>query len=164
VGRLGSEEVRGLSEYNLAGLSNSATAFVTFNVNQLGGLFGQSNFQGPISVFAYVGNNTEDLSDFQIAAIGPVSTFNSTGLAAGDVLSFDIATVYNAAITNGDSSLGIRLQLNPLVTPNQAIVFNDFRLTTDDQSTGRVPEPDSLALLALALAGLGFGLRRRRSR
>lgn len=39
VGRFISEEVRGLSEYNLTGLGTSGTAFVTFNVFKLGGLF-----------------------------------------------------------------------------------------------------------------------------
>lgn len=159
VGRLGSEEVRGLSEYNLGSLGNAASAFVTFDVFQLGGLFGQANYAGPISIYAYTGNNTEDLSDFQAAAVGLVGSFSSAGLLASDVLSFDITSIFNAAIDDNIGSLGIRLQMNPLLAANQAIVFHDFRLTTDDQST--VPEPGSLLLTALALLAL-FGLRRQR--
>lgn len=161
VGRLGNEEVRGLSEYSLAGLVGAPMAFVTFNVNQLGGLFGQGNYSGPISIFAYLGNNLEDLSDFQATPTGFVTTFNTLGLSVGDVLSFDITSIYNAAISAANSSLGIRLQLDPLVTPNQAIVFNDFRLTTENQTTG-VPEPATSALLGIAFAGLAFVRRKNR--
>lgn len=159
VGRLGDEEVRGLSEYNLAGLAVAASAFVTFDVYQLGGLFGQANYSGPISIFSFLGDNSEDLSDFQAASTGSVGTFNSTGLSVGDVTSFDITSLFNTAIGNGNASLGIRLQLNPLSAANQAIVFKDFRLTTDNQSTV-VPAPASLVLVVAALLGL-FATRRR---
>lgn len=161
VGRLVTEEARGLSEYSLAGLAAATSAFVTFDVYQLGGLFGQGNYGGPISVYAYAGNNTENLSDFEAAATALLGTFDSTGLGTDDTLSFDIASVFNGAIGDGLTSLGIRLQMSPLIADNVAIVFNDFRLTTDNQST--VPEPGSLMLAGLALAGL-VGTRRRSRR
>lgn len=166
VGRLSSEEVRGLSEYNLTGLGAALTAFVTFDVHQLGGLFGQANYAGPISVVAYSGNNSEDLSDFQAAVTQVVGSFSSAGLGLTDVISFDITSLFNTAIGNGDTSLGIRLQMNPLIGDNVAIVFNDFRLTTDNQGTinpGRIPEPATLALAGLALLGAATAGRRRHS-
>ena len=159
VGRLGDEEVRGLSEYNLTGLSSALSAFVTFDVYQLGGLFGQTNYAGPISVVAYGGNNTEDLSDFQAAATQVIGSFSTVGLDETDVISFDITSLFNTAITNNTASLGIRLQMDPLISPNVAIVFHDFRLTTDNQGT--IPEPGTLALTGLALIGLAAAGRRR---
>ena len=164
VGRLSPEETRGLAEFNLAGQLVATSAFVTFDVNQLGGLFGQSNFNGNIDINAYVGNNTEDLSDFQIATSGAVGSFNSTPLVVGNTLSFDILSIFNAAIGNGGTSLGIRLQINPLLTANEAIVFNNFLLSTDDR-TSVVPVPAALPLFGTALLGLGFaGYRKRKAK
>lgn len=163
VGRLGvsGEEIRGLSEYNLTGLSASPSAFVTFEVYELGGLFGQSFGTFNITINAYLGNNTENLSDWQAASTGFVGTFSTAGLSVGDTVSFDITSIYNAAISGGDASLGIRLAQNPLLAPNQAVVFNNFRLTTDDQSSNRVPDGGSTLLLLSSALGAIVVLKRR---
>jgi hypothetical protein len=168
VGRFGSEEVRGLSEYNLTGLVNSASAFVTFNVFKAGGLFTGTNdtpFDGTISVFAYAGDNAEDISDYQAASIGNVGGFATAGLAVGDVLSFDITSIFNAAIAGSSTSLGIRLAAVPLNPNSQAWTFDTFRLTSDDQSTNPrvVPLPAGLPLMLGGLGLLGYGGYRRRS-
>jgi hypothetical protein len=109
VGGLGGEGVRGLSEYNLTALTLAPSAFVTFDVFRLGGLFGQSAYQGNITVTAYQGNNLENISDYQATSVGTVGTFSTVGLTTGDVLSFDITSIFNAAVTANWSSLGIRL-------------------------------------------------------
>lgn len=166
VGSFSGEEVRGLSEYDLSGLSSSASAFVTFDVFSLGGLFAGTNdflYDGPISVVSYVGNNLEDISDYEIASSATVGSFLTGGLAVGNTLSFDITSIFNAAIADGDGSLGIRLAISG--APNGgAATFDTFRLTSDDQSTmPAVPLPAGFPLLFTALAGLGF-LRHRKSR
>ena len=170
VGSFFEEEVRGLSEYDLTGLGASPTAFVTFEVNADEGLFeGQNDFAyvGGFIIKAYEGNNLEDISDYKAPSTGTVDPFSTAGLAVGDTLSFDITAICNAAIADGDASLGIRLEITG--TPNGgAWVFDTFRLTTDDRTNRPrpdtvVPAPAALPLLAMAI-GLVAATRLRRRR
>jgi hypothetical protein len=167
VGSFSSEEVRGLSEYNLTGLTSTASAFVTFEVFMAGGLFTGTNdfpYVGPIDVVAYAGNNLEDISDYSEPSLGTVGQFSTAGLGVGNTISFDITSIFNAAIANGDTSLGIRLQIAG--TPNGgAYTFDLFRLTSDNQSTvdlGQVPVPAALPLFASSLGAMGFLAHRRK--
>jgi hypothetical protein len=167
VGNFFGECVRGLSEYDLAGLSTSPTAFVTFDVYSKGGLFAGDNdfpFTGTVDVVAYQGNNLEDIGDHQAASVGTVGSFSTAGLSVGDVLSFDITSIFDAAIASGAPSLGIRLQRSGESSANAgAWTFDTFRLTSDDQSTSVAPEPGGNALLATGLGAIGLAVVRRRS-
>jgi hypothetical protein len=166
VGNYFSEEVRGLSEYNLAGLTSATSAFVTFNVFKNGGLFTGSNdfpFTGNIDIVAYQGNNLEDISDYEALGVATVGTFSTSGLAVGNTRSFNITSIFNNAIVNGWLSLGIRLQVASDTNPQGgAWTFDNFRLTTDNQSDDvSVPEPTStFALLILGIVGTGTILKR----
>ncbi|MEB3342947.1 PEP-CTERM sorting domain-containing protein [Okeania sp.] len=151
----------------MAGLSTSSSAFVTFDVFNDGGLFSGANdfsFLGDINIVAYQGNNFENIYDYQATSIGTVGTFNTAGLSVGDTLSFDITSIFNDAISNGWSSLGIRLEsaTNP---QGAAWTFDNFHLTNDNQSTNlseTVPEPTSvLGLLAVGAVGVGSMLKRK---
>lgn len=163
VGRYSTEEVRGLSEYDLTGLATSPAAFVTFNVFKAGGLFVGENdtpFDGTIDIEIYQGNNTEDLSDFEAPTVAFVMSFATAGLSVGEVISADITTWFNQAITDGWTSLGIRLRNEPLHATSQAWTFDLFRLTTEDETTA-IPEPGVLGLLGIGVAALGMARRRR---
>ncbi|MEW5687572.1 MAG: PEPxxWA-CTERM sorting domain-containing protein [Pseudomonadota bacterium] len=168
VGRYSSEVVKGLSEYSLAGLTNQTSAFVTFGVFKEGGLFAGTNdtpFTGNIRVVAYQGNNTEDLSDFSAASVGDVGSFfvSAALVDVGDIFSFDITAIYNNAIDLGWTSLGIRLEQDPVQSASQAWTFDNFRLTTDNQTTGGIPEPGTWALMIGGFGIAGTALRRRRA-
>lgn len=162
VGDYSCEETRGLSEYDLTGLGAAASAFVTFDVDMLAGLFPGVNdfaYVGDIDIFAYQGNNAEDISDFNAASTGMVGTFSTTGLAVGNTLSFDITAIYNAAIAAMDSSLGIMLRIADAGNGG-AITFLDFRLTTDDQ-TSAVPIPAAAFMFPLGIAALRMARRKK---
>ena len=156
------EEVRGLSEYDLAGLT-AGTAFVTFDVYQAGGLFAGSNdfpFDGFIQIDAYAGDNLESIADFEAATRGIVGSFSTSGLLVGNSLSFDITGLFNDALNDALPSLGIRLAA--LTDPSAgAWTFNNFRLTSSDDTT-TVPEPGTLAMLGIGLVGIGLARRRRK--
>ena len=165
VGDFFNERVRGLSEYDLTGLA-SGPAFVTFEVLDDQGLFPGENdfpFTGDIDIVAYNANNAEDVSDFEAAIIGSIGTFSTSSLVVGNTLSFDISAIYNDALTNGLTSLGIRLQVDDGTDPQGgAWQFNMFRLTTTDDTTGgggggAVPEPISMALGLMGLGSDRFG-------
>lgn len=168
VGNYFSEYVRGLSEYDLTGLTASPTAFVTFNVFKAGGLFTGANdfpFAGTINVVAYQGDNTEDISDYQAASIGSVGSFGTGGLVVGNVLSFDIASIFNSAIAGGWTSLGMRLEVDPGTNPNGgAWTFDTFRLTSNNQTSVTTPEPATFTLLGAGLLLTGLAVRRRARR
>lgn len=162
VGNFSTEEVRGLSEYDLSGLSNASSAFVTFDVFG-NGLFPGVNdfaFDGTINITAYQGNNIENLTDYQAPTTDTVGSFSTAGISIGDIFSFNITDIFNDAIDLGWSSLGIRLSTEDTINGGGAWVFDDFRLTTTSESN--VPEPSVIVLMGLGLAGLGFTRRRRK--
>ncbi len=139
VGSYLTEEVRGLAEFNLAGLAPFARVIARFRVAALQGLFAENAFAyaGPILVEAYAANGREDIADYATPTLGPVGTIG--GLAAGETLALDVTR-----FAAGLDVLGLRLSIAG--RPNGgAITFDRFRLAAE------VPLPPTLPLLGGAL-------------
>lgn len=165
-GFFGDEEVRGVSEFNLVGQPVATSATVVFdvfdltsaglNVTPLGGLFGQEVLDGSVNVFAYRGNNVEEVSDYagNLIQTDPLLTLDVASLSAGQTISIPVTDIYNDLIADladnpetAAQALGIRLQTTsnlPDSLSEGAIAFHNFRLQV-------VPEPNCLPLLWLAL-------------
>ncbi|MGB3512235.1 MAG: PEP-CTERM sorting domain-containing protein [Microcoleaceae cyanobacterium] len=75
-------------------------------------------------------------------------------------MSFDITSIFNNAITNGWSSLGIRLE-SATDPQGGAWTFDTFRLTTDNQGSNSIPEPS--AVIGLLAVGLGSSLLKKKT-
>jgi hypothetical protein len=155
VGSYFQEQPRGLSEFNLAGLTSVGPAYVTFDVFSLGGLFQDEGTGLPgdfmIDIISYAGNNAEDLADYQETASGALGSFSTAGRFVDETLSFDVNSILDAAIANGDLSLGIRLQPQTYVNNGPAITFENFRLTSDKQG-GSTDVPSPVPLLGASAA------------
>jgi hypothetical protein len=112
VGDYTCEEVRGMVEFDLAGLLPRFTASVTCSVFREGGLFnGVNDFLTVFDVdtYAYHANNAEDLSDFQVSTPFFLYNFSTGGLTVGDTVSFDVTTASQDALV-ASAALGVRMQ------------------------------------------------------
>lgn len=163
-GFFGSEEVRGLAEFDLTGRQPVERATLLFDVANVlemglnsvpvGGLYGQEKYVGDIAVIAYEGNNREDLDDFQAPSLALVGRFNTDELVADDTLDFDISQIFNEQIDAGIASLGIRLEISPGGSiPDEAITFDNLHIEA-------IPEPSTFGLAYFGLIAVFCGCGR----
>jgi hypothetical protein len=156
----GAEEVRGVAEFDLRSLlsfSSVSLATLNFDVLQQGGLFDQPPASFNLEVLAFLGNGSENLSDYQIATVGSVGTLDTAALSAGTSISLNVTSLVNSFLTNSDDFIGFRLQATSNPRGRGAVVFDNFTINADVQA---VPEPCTILGLTL-LAGLGYGMKRK---
>ncbi len=151
-GFLGIEEVRGLAEFEVAGIVAGKKAFVRFDVALIlpttrDPLGTDDIVHFDIDVLAYRANHQKDLDDY-FSGDELLTTFNTADVSVGDALRIDVTRQID------DQPLGIALRQ---ATPNpdgSVAFFNLFELV-------QVTAPSPLALLCL---GAGFALAVRRLR
>ena len=125
--KAGSVEERGIAEFPLTPLAgvaagDIASATLTFNIDDVIGLFWPgSNFDGTapasIVVFAYAGNGTVDLADFQnvagapagVVVTGPDGSITDATLALSGPLQFevDITSRVQTLVAGGATHIGL---------------------------------------------------------
>ncbi len=152
------EDHRGIAEFDITALTPFSTASLTFN------LFTEAGAPLQIDLSAYHGDGLISLfSDFSVVPFSLVSQFSNGPYDPGDPLTFDITAALNAAVLNGDTHLGIRLQRTNYTGGSAYADFRNFRIETTEISS--VPEPSSLAIFGIGAFVAGAGaLRRRREK
>ncbi|MDB5847460.1 MAG: hypothetical protein JWP29_1212 [Rhodoferax sp.] len=148
------ERGKGFAEFDLAGVT-AGKAVLSFKVSSFSDIYTNlpHAYFFPVSIFAYVGDNLIEFSDYLTPTLGTVGSFATVGLEIGDSLSFDVTDFLAEVLGTGATSLGFLFQSANLVGPQSAIRFGDVTLT--------VPEPSSVALLALGLAGVAVSRKRK---
>ncbi|BDS05963.1 hypothetical protein NT6N_10030 [Oceaniferula spumae] len=145
----GSRDARGVTEFIITGQTTTTSAMLQFDQTGilLGGAFN-------IVIEAYQANGTvEVVADYSRTSTGTVATFSSDDYNFNDTgISFDVTSIYNAAITNGDDAIGFRFRLeDESPTTQQVVTYSNSKLNVTT-----VPEPSSILCVTLGAGMLIF--------
>ena len=143
----GFELLKGFSEFTISSVSNQSSAFLTFDVLKLGE-GDDGSLRDTVSIFSYNPLEKREPSwaikdpreiNYNRKKVDINASFDTSKLGLGDTVSVDVTSALNSAINNGDSLLGLTFGRNNARSKGN-ITFNNFRLTTEDQtSTASTP-------------------------
>lgn len=116
-----------------------------------------------LSIFGYVGNGREDISDFEAGVF--LSSVDISSSSPGDILSFDVTRFVNQRVTNADAFTGFALRV-----PNGSVYLGGdsfpgtpLRMVVETADVAEpVPEPTTIIGSAIGLC-LGGWLKRKKS-
>jgi hypothetical protein len=151
------EWVAARSEFDLAGEQTASSVVLSFVLTSVSRPEEQLGTAAFMPVRAYIGDNTASLSDFTPTWTGDIGSVDFGTLAVGSVLSFDVTSLFNAAVARGDAAFGVGIDNRTV--PDSFASFNDFSLAVT-----AVPEPGTCALMFAGLFAVGFATRQRQRR
>ena len=144
------------SEFDLTGQQAAGSVFLSFKLAGTSRPPEQLGTSGFMPVRSYIGDDLAQGSDFAPTWTGDIGNADFGSLAAGSLLSFDVTSLFNAAIARGDAAFGVGIDSK--VIPNSFAYYSDFAL-----SVSAVPEPGTAALMLVGLGSVLALARRRRT-
>jgi hypothetical protein len=161
--------VRLLAEFNIDSFSSVPNADISRVLLQTQLAFvGSSDWEyrnpGSFGLFGYVGNGTDDLSDFGAGEL--LSSVDVSSSSPGDLLSLDVTPFVKQRASNGDSFAGFGFRVfNPGIVSlgGESFPGDPLRMVVETADVAEpVPEPTTIFGSAIGL-GLGGWLKRKKS-
>ncbi len=165
VGILWAVEVRHLAEFNIDSFSSVPNADISRVLLQTQ-LSGWDSYNPGLGLFGYVGNGTDDLSDFGAGEL--LSSVDVSSSFRGELpLSLDVTPFVKQRVSNGDSFAGFGFRVlrggGYLSVGGDSFPGYPLRMVVETADVAQpVPEPTTIFGSAIGL-GLGGWLKRKKS-
>lgn len=158
----------GFAEIDLAGLNYSPFAALSFRyascfINNARCRSDQFPLASGVASFTeYVGDNAASTTDYPSHGVGTIGSLNLAGTSTNIGLSYDVTSLYNAAIARGDAAFGVHVTIPggrfDSAPVNEFVTFDSFALIVSP-----IPEPSTYILMIAGLCAVGATSRRRRA-
>jgi len=167
-GKIRAAEGRLFAEFNIDSFSSVPNELISRVLFQTQLSFvGSSDWEfrnpGSFGIFGYVGNGTDDLSDFGAGVL--LSSVDVSSSSPGDLLSLDVTPFVKQRVSNGDSFAGFGFRVfNPGFVGLGGDSFPGYplRMVVETADVAQpVPEPTTIFGSAIGL-GLGGWLKRKK--
>ena len=162
-GQLREAEGRLFAEFNIDSFSSVPNADISRVLLQTQ-LSGWDSSNRGFGLFGYVGNGTDDLSDYGAGVLLSSVYFSSS--SPGDLLSFDVTPFVKQRVSNGDHFAGFGFRgfdYGLVVLGGDSFPGYPLRMVVETADVAQpVPEPTTIFGSAIGL-GLGGWLKRKKS-